>query len=197
MTELVSTMTRNINNTTLGYCCFSLLHKIFQEKYSRKQSDNLISGIHAASALVLANTSLYHLRWVSTASFLFDTIQMIQSGKIGLLQCGYIYHHLASIYLLGCDSREVPIDQIFFWGELSNIFNYPLYHYIHEKREIHTKKIEVLRDLQKILYAWIRLPICTRQMYHFIRKTEAPHHLYALCPVYIMGIIWSMKILSQ
>ena len=186
-----------MNRTAFGYCCFSLLHKIFQLNSSKKQATNLISGIHAVSALVLTNTSLNHLRWVSTAYFLFDTVQTIKSQKIGLLECGYIYHHLASIYLLSCDSNEVPIDQIFFWGELSNIFNYPLYHYIHEKRENHTKKIEILRRLQKMLYAGIRLPLCTKHMIKFARTTEAPHHLYALLPVYIMGIIWSMKILSQ
>jgi len=188
---------QKMNRTAFGYACFSLLHKIFQINNTKKQSDNLISGLHAVSALILTNTSLYHLRWISTSYFLFDIIQTFKHKKLGLLQYGYIYHHLASIYLLSCDSREVPLEQIFFWGELSNIFNYPLYHYIHEKREKHTKKIEIFRKLQKMLYASIRLPVCTKQMITFVRTTEAPHHLYALLPVYIMGIIWSLKILSQ
>ena len=145
---------QKMNRTAFGYCCFSLLHKIFQVKYSKKRSDNLISGLHAVSALILTNTSLNHLRWVSTAYFLFDTVQTFKRGKIGLLQYGYIYHHLASIYLLSCDSREVPLEQIFFWGELSNIFNYPLYHYIHEKRETHTKKNRNIPKITKIIICW-------------------------------------------
>ena len=163
----------------------------------KQQSDNLIAGLHAASAIVLTNTSIPTLRWVSTAYFLFDTVQTFKRGNLGVLQYAYIYHHLASVYLLTCDEKEVPINRIFFWGELSNIFNYPLYHYIHEKQGNHTKKIEIFRKLQKLFYASIRLPLCTKHMYTFATKTGAPHHICVLFPVYIMGIIWSLKILSQ
>ena len=189
--------TQKYKSTTYGYICFSLLHKLFQFKYSKKQSDNIISGIHAASAIVLTNTSIRHLRCVSTAYFLFDTIQTFKRGEIGLLQYAYIYHHLASIYLLTCDSREVPLDQIFFWGELSNIFNYPLYHFIHEKSGDHKNKIAILQILQKMVYAGIRLPLCTKNMIKFVSTNDKPRHLLALFPVYIMGVIWSFKILSQ
>ena len=188
---------RNFRKVTVAYFFMHNLYNFFQKKYTRKQSNNIISGLHALTALVLTNTSINHLRWFSTAYFLFDLIETLRFQKLNAVQLGYIYHHLASIYLLSCDTREIPLDQIFFWGELSNVFNYPLYHYIHEKNGNHEKKIAVFKKLQKMLYAGIRLPVCTKQIIHFARTTTAPHHLYVLSPVYIMGVIWSLKILSQ
>ena len=185
-----------VKKISVQYVFFSLLQKYFQKKYTIEQSNNLISGLHATVAIVLSNTSINHLKWFSSAYFLFDTIQTLKRGNLDLLQYAYLYHHLSSIYLLACDSDEIPLDQIFFWGELSNIINYPLYHYLHKTGD-HKKKIKILKLLQKIMFAGIRLPLCTKKIITFALTTNNPQHLYALFPNYIMGILWSIKILSQ
>jgi hypothetical protein len=122
---------------------------------------------------------------------------MFFSKKIDIMKLAYMYHHFSGIYLLSRDSREVPIGDMLFWGELSNLPSYPLYYYLHEDNSLHKEKIVFLQLLQKILYTGIRVPLLTQKLIQYLLTAPNYKHLFAIMPVYLMGIIWGGKIITQ
>ena len=118
------------------------------------------------------------------------------SKKFNVMKLAYMYHHISGIYVLLCDSRELPIREIMFWGELSNLPSYPLYHLLHVPNP-NQQLTDSFRILQKIVYTSIRIPILTRGMIKYLITRTTNKHLFAICPVYLMGLIWSIKIISK
>jgi len=170
---------------------------ILKKKYSKKQVENIISGGHAVFSLYFSGRNdIKRLRWFSSAYFLHDFFKHFFSKKLDLMKLAYMYHHLSGMYLLSCDSREVPVKDILFWGELSNLPSYLLYYHMHKNIKEPTK-IRFYQMLQKILYCGIRIPVLTQKMVLYIMNDRPKKHMFAIFPVYLMGIIWSIKILSQ
>ena len=176
---------------------FKLSDVILKKKCSKKQAENIISGTHAIVSLYFSGRNdIKRLRWFSSAYFLHDFFKLFYSKKLDLIKLAYMYHHLSGIYLLSCDSREVPVKDMLFWGELSNLPSYPLYYYMHKDRK-QILKIRFYQMLQKILYCGIRIPLLTQKMILYLLKAKSKKHMFAILPVYFMGLIWGIKILSQ
>ena len=188
---------------TLG---FKTLNTMMQFKLSAKQADNIVSGIHAtATTLALfeyfydpTNKNFNSIRSFSTAYFLYDIGQILSYSKFNIMQLSYLYHHLAAIYMLHIPKHIIPVGEILLLGELSNLPTYPLYHYLHTKTA-NKNKIAFLRLLQKFMYVGIRVPIMTQMLIQFLRKPYAPTKkiAYPIFPVWLMGMVWSFKIISQ
>jgi hypothetical protein len=187
----------NIPNFIKTLALFNLGNRFLKKQFSKKQSENIISGIHALSSLYFSGTNdIYNLRWLSIAYFFHDFIQMFFSKKLNIMKLAYMYHHLSAIYILSCDSTKVPIREIMFWGELSNLSNYPLYYLLHRSNS-NTDLINFFRTLQKFLFTSIRIPIFTSGIIQYLINRKTNKHLFAMGPVYLMGLIWSIKILKQ
>lgn len=184
---------------------FFILSKILQYKFPKKQANNIVSGTHAFGATclsLLSKTNIVDislLKNFSSGYFLYDTLQLINKDRQSLMDIGYIYHHLASIYLLNSTVDHALLRNIFFWAELSNLPTYPLYHYIHQKGN-HENKIKKLHQLQKIVFTSIRLIVISRLIHQYFKKRgveSIPKPLLAVLPIYFMGLKWTYKILAQ
>lgn len=187
----------NFVNFLKTWTFFNLSNQFLKKKFSKKQSENMISGIHALFSLYFSGRNdIYNLRWFSTAYFLHDFIQMFFSKKLNLMKLAYMYHHLSGIYILSCDSTEVPVREIMFWAELSNLPSYPLYYLLHRSNS-NNNLIDFFRTLQKFLYTSIRIPILTQGFIRYLIYRKTNKHLLALGPVYLMGLIWGAKIIRQ
>ena len=188
----------DFKNFLKTWAFFSLTNKFLRKKYSKKQSENIISGMHAACSLFFSGpNNIKRLRWFSSAYFVHDFLQIFFSKKLNVMKFGYMYHHLSGIYLLTQDSREVPVRDMLFWGELSNLPSYPLYHYLHQNNNADKQKIIFFQILQKTLYTGIRIPLLSHKLINYLMTTETYKHLFAILPVYLMGIIWGGKIVTQ
>ena len=177
---------------------FNLTNKFLKKKYSKKQSENIISGIHAVCSLFFSGPNdIKRLRWFSSAYFVHDFLQLFFSKKLNIMKIAYMYHHFSGIYLLTQDSREVPVRDMLFWGEISNLPSYPLYHYLHQNNGANRQKIIFLQILQKTLYTGIRIPLLSYKLINYLLKTKTYKHLFTIIPVYLMGIIWGGKIVTQ
>ena len=52
---------------------FNTFNKVFQIKFTKKQSNNIISGIHAFSSLFLSGSNnIKDLKWFTSAYFVYD-----------------------------------------------------------------------------------------------------------------------------
>jgi len=188
----------NFKNFFKTWAFFNITNRILKQKYSKKQSENIVSGIHAICSLFFSGPNdVKRLRWFSSAYFVHDFLQLFLSKKLNIMKFAYMYHHLSGIYLLIQDSREVPVRDILFWGELSNLPSYPLYYYLHQHNDADKKKIIFLQILQKTLYTSIRIPLLSYKLINYLNKTKTYKHLFTIIPVYLMGIIWGGKIVTQ
>ena len=161
----------------------------------RKQASNIISGIHALTSTIISGMDdIKHLRTFSSSYFIYDILNVILFEKNMIKKIIYIYHHTLSIFLLTKDSRQYPIQDIIFWGELSNLPSYPLYYLLHSDKKHYL--IPLFQTLQKILYTGIRIPIITNVMI----KTYKDNNLKMISPfipMYLIGIFWSFRISLQ
>lgn len=195
---LTSKVEFDFKNFLKTWAFFNLTNKFLRRKYSKKQSENIISGIHALCSLFFSGPNdVKRLRWFSSAYFVHDFLQLFFSKKLNIMKLGYMYHHLSGIYLLSQDSRDVPVRDWFFWGELSNLPSYPLYHYLHQNNEVDKKKIIFFQILQKTLYTGIRIPLLSYKLINYLNTTKTYKHLFTIIPAYLMGIIWGGKIVTQ
>jgi len=196
-----------MNDIIINTIGFKALNKIIQLRLSSKLANNIVSGTHAViTTLSLfnyfynpTNIKFNRIRSFSTAYFVYDIGQIISYRKINIMQLSYFYHHLAAIYMLHAPLKHVlPVSEILFLGELSNLPSYPLYHYLHTKNS-NKNKIAFLRLLQKFMYVGIRVPIMSQILVQFLRKpyTPAKKIAYPIFPIWLMGMVWSFKIISQ
>ena len=188
----------------IGYGGFWSINKLLRLFFDIKRASNLTSAFHATNAIILSSLYLKsneyrilnYLTHFSTGYFLFDAIDILYYQKLTPVQLGYIYHHISSLYLVQRQQYPHLVTSVFFWGELSNIPGYFLYHFLHSNGN-HKKKIKFFRHLQKWLYIKIRIFILTKIIYDFIQKNKNISSLLPVFPVYFMGVGWSLKILNQ
>lgn len=186
-----------LSSIFLFYGINILLQNIFPNKIadqftslSHALISSTITGIYIYSSNNLIRYNL--IRNISSGYFIYDIINLLKYRNFSLMNLIYFYHHIASLYILnyGLDDK---ISYLLFWGELSNIPSYFVYYYL--KTDI--KKANRWKYIQKIIYSTIRIPILGYYTYNICKESTDIISLCLGVPVYIMGIIWSLKIIKN
>jgi len=169
----------------------------------RKLSRNAVSLTHASGAIALnamhilwPNTTLFNtcIVW-STGYFLYDIHFILMYEKLNKIRLGYLYHHLATCFILRYPPNLYYTDQMLFWGELSNIPSYFVYHYLHSVPL--SQKLQWWQKVQKIVYGGIRVPVLTWLTMTIWHKAPSKFPLLFVTPVYFMGLAWTIKLLKK
>ena len=129
----------------------------------------------------------------SCGYFIFDFVYILLYDKKSFVSCGYLYHHLVSMYIL-ITGRDYYVYKFLFWAELSNIPSYFVYHFIEIKSE---NNVKLRKKIQSIVYISVRLPILGYLSFDVFNKVENKHPFYICFSIYIMGIIWSFILLND
>ena len=194
-------------NRVASLSFFEYMDLISSNFITPKLSRNIVSATHAIGTIALAGScllvdkkqfeSIYSLvKIFSTGYFLFDSHYILQYEKLTLMRLAGLYHHIAIIYYIHQDPIYYAGHKLLFWGELSNIPSYFVYHYL-QKNLINNYTFKIWSILQKILYTGIRLPILGSIMIDILQKVSRKGPIFLLFPVYLMGIIWTYKLLRQ
>ena len=115
--------------------------------------------------------------------------------KMNMIRLAYIYHHLATSYFITFPPKQYFSDKVLFWGELSNIPSYFVYHYLHSKSN--AKQLIKWKNIQKFVYTSIRVPILTGLIMKGWIKSPNKLPVLTMTPVYLMGLAWTMKLLKK
>ena len=118
---------------------------------------NSTSYFHAITAVAISGNYLLNptqsnydgVKIYSSGYFIYDIISILANWKFNIMNCGYIYHHFASIYLLHQDRIKYK-PALVFLAEISNIPMYYVY-YLHKGNN--SVKLKFWKTMQKILYA--------------------------------------------
>ena len=185
----------------VGFTGFNTLHGVIKEQTQNgHMANNFTALFHAGTAAPIAlsyilsgNAKIYYLlQKFCSGYFAYDTFYTIKYRKYNLTSAMFCYHHLASIYYLHQNPTSYMAHQVIFWGELSNLPSYFVYYYL--KTNKNPKMLKWLKKLQFCLYSFIRLPIMSYLTYTALSTVEDRRPIYAVLPVYLMGLFWSRSL---
>ena len=191
---------------------------------SEKLGMNFTSLTHACISTLLSSIFLYNkyfnnyesvlldntIRTFSASYFIYDNLNCIKNYN-GILRFAYIYHHIASLLALMQYSPNFKIHELLLCAELSNIPSYIVYYYLHQKKKENYsnkdeyfgnfKKVKKWKKIQKYIYCLIRIPIIgyisAEGLYLNYNDNEMLNKVLFTTPVYLMGLIWSYKLVKE
>jgi len=199
-------------NLCISFYPFLAMNNIFNNYFNKKNSRNLVAALHALFSVILNgiylftgnNTIGFISHCLSLGYFSFDLYYMFLFEKINLLRILFIYHHLASIYMIFNHHLIYNSHQLLFFGELSNLPSYVVYHYMHNNTEDVCTYIiiKMFKKIQKIVYGIIRIPIMTYILVNMINTLDFTNPdvvkiVTIISPVYMMGLIWTFKLICE
>ena len=187
------------DNSLIWYYAYFIINNFNQNP---KITSNLISGIHALTTTCLSGYHLYNknsditsLRKFSTSYFIYDTLRILlnKPNKMNLV---FVLHHIICLICWNFSKQEKMkrlILSVFYWGEISNLPSYPIYHLLHTNKQ--SPLILKLRIFQAIFYSSIRIwSIRIFQYYPYKGKFSLIHSAFI---VYFMSLVWVVKLWKQ
>jgi hypothetical protein len=183
---------------------------ILNQNLSINIISNYISLSHALTCVLTNLLYIYYkynsniikniIFYVSTSYFSWDTLKMIINKEYN--NTPYLYHHFVCFYMLykfkksnNKDKDSLLISDIFLIGELSNIFNYLVYHIIHKKYS--NKLIHKIKLIQFIWFFYFRVYYMSKMIYKNFYTIHDRFLAYNLFTVYLMGIFWGSNQLKS
>ena len=184
-------MFRVLGSAVFNYSIFKLLDKNMNSNLSR----NFVAAFHAINVVInilvyfiTENIKFYHdCAYFSSGFFLFDMYYMLKYEKIKTPNLILLYHHVIVIYSLSLQLNYYQDIGLFF-GELSNIPNYFVYH------SLKTNKLDLVfwKKIQKYVYGPIRITFLGYSVYLNYFYAPDRHVLCLAFPIYLMGIGWTI-----
>ena len=182
---------------------FFLVFKILNLNYSFKMAQNFTSGIHLFLSLTINLLYLFFNRMFiyligvvfTTGHYLFDTFYLLTYKKMSLMTAALVYHHLATIYYISHNPRLYLGHIVLILAEISNIPALFIYHYL--KSNPNSPNLQFWKNAQKYIYILIRIPLLIIVAYFIWINTFNLKLMLVCSPVYLMGIIWSIKLLFK
>ena len=193
-------------NYYFSHLFFSILHANLNKKLNSKMANNFTALTHATGCTILAGKYLLNktdsnydaLTAFSSGYFIYDLFFILKYWQPKTINYAYLYHHMASLYLMHQDPTLYKGAHILFFGELSNIPSYLVYYY--QKQPNKHKLVKKLKYLQFLLYACIRVPIMGKILEDVYRTSKTDGNYLPLIvgsPVFLMGLIWTKKLFNK
>ena len=200
---------------TIAFGFFNMVHKANKPTWNNAMCNNFTALTHASLTVLgagsyllskfygdptLSDTLYYSVQSISTGYFIYDMLYIAKNGKRSFLNAVYLYHHLATLYIIHKNPEVYRAGDILFWGELSNIPMYFVYYYM--KNKLHSEKhnnmnLALWKKIQAYMYGIIRWPILSYLTYTTLKKVEDPRPIYVVLPVYFMGIFWTINLFKK
>ena len=188
---------------------YYFLNNLFENYLNKKNARNLVAATHALGSVLLNGTVLFtnnfwlqpYTLYYSIGYFLYDGYYIIRFDKMKFLNYCYLYHHFASLYMLYNHNNLFNVHTILFFAELSNLPSYLIYHNLHLENK-NDNQITLYKNIQKGLYTLIRVPVMSYILKNLIFNLDFNNinniAMFGITfPVYLMGIFWSFRIITE
>jgi hypothetical protein len=182
-------------SSVIGSIPYYIINKVLNQYQNSKLALNSTSFLHASTAILISLIGNVKLMRINTGGyFLFDILYLIKNKKINLMNCVYIYHHIAGLYYMSLDPQIYNWVKIIGWSEISNMPNYIVYYYL--KKGI-TTNIIFWKKIQLIWYGFMRIIVLSYLSYNELNNKIIRKKLYPVIPLYIFGLLWSGTMIKQ
>jgi len=182
---------------------FYAIFRMFCVEYSYKLAENFTSAIHVFLSLVINCAFLYYNQigiyligvLITTSYYIFDLFFLVTYKNFSLMTLAYIYHHIATIIYIHYNPYLYLCHYTLILAEISNIPALFIYYYL--KADPNNSNLVIWKKIQKFVYIIIRIPLLVIIAYFIWINTYDVHAMLICGPVYLMGIIWSIKLISK
>ena len=168
--------------------------------FDKKISKNIISFSHSVICSLLAynnyndneNNQFIYLYYFSTSYFVWDTLNILYNKEWS--NSLYIYHHIVCLYTLNelvNNNNSSLINEIFLIGEVSNFFNFIVYHII--KIKVKTYIINILKVIQLIWFSFFRLIWITYIIFNNFLSIQNRVFFHILLTIHLLSVVWVYK----
>lgn len=181
------------------FLLYNMLFTILKKDQTKKLAANTTSMTHASTAVFIWLFGTPEMFIINSIGYFIHDISyegsILIERKINLMSCTLIYHHLALIYYMTLDPKIFNWFNIIGVGELGNLPNYMVYYYL--KTEPNGDKVKLWKKTQKIVYSIVRIPV---GFYFGLQDVMDPYKLNQIqyiVPLYLIGVIWTIIILTK
>ena len=182
---------------------FNMIFRMLSIEYDTKMAQNFTCGLHILISLCINLFFVYYNQFwiyqlgvlITTGYYIFDIFYLYYYKKLNVMNAALFYHHLATIYYIQLDPYLYLGHLVLIAAEISNIPAIFIYHYLKSNPE--TPKLSWWLKVQKYVYIFIRIPILFTMGYIVWTKTLDNISMMIVAPVLLMGIIWSIKLVTQ
>lgn len=185
-------------NLCLFINAWNLIYIFLNFFYKYNISKNIMHFIHALLFVTYYNNANNNLIYLSLSFYIYDLIYILVNDYS---QYAYIIHHIIAIYGLYLSYNNVMTNMIFeiyYVLEISNFMIYITYHIIKTRSN---KFLHIIVEFfQFIWYSYFRVIIFTNIIYININLIIEKSNIYGyigLILLYIMGILWSIKLIKK
>ena len=199
------------SNYFFPFIFFLDLNNRLNYRFDSRMASNFTALIHASGSTILSGiylsnknkSNLLNMMAYSSGFFLFDAYDILLHWKPSIMNYAYMYHHIASLYLINQSPDVSQGARILFWSEMSNLPSYFVYYYM--KKRTGKSTLTTLKKLQLMAYSFIRIPVLGKILWDVynsistndINKTQKYTSIAIGFPVYIMGLIWTKKLYNK
>jgi len=172
----------------------------YKYKTPNKIFKNFLSFAHSIGVVALSYVFIQSnhsngfiqdtLYYFSRSYFIYDSLQIIISGRVGADKMLVLHHGLSLVSLEGLyiDSEAYSVSYCII--EVSNFFNYIVYHMI--KSHYCEFKILCMKLLQIIWVFYFRI-YCIGNMLYIYGSTVNYNVIIPCSIIYVLGILWWRK----
>ena len=185
-----------MEKSVIGFISYKILNYILEKYTTKKLAMNYTALIHATSASMVWIFGTPYIAITNTGGyFLFDIYYLLKNRKLNLMNSLYYYHHIACLYYMSLSPVKYNWFNAIGVGELSNIPNYFVYHYL--KTDPGSEKLKTWKIVQKVWYGGMRTIVAGVMTYREINHPVRFWKLLPVSPLFILGILWAGVMIKQ
>lgn len=183
-------------SSIVGFVPYYFLNSGLELVTTKKLAMNYTAFFHVTSAccIWLYGTPSFYI-YNSGGYFLFDLYYLLRYRDISFTHTMYYYHHFVCLYYMTLSPIKYNWFNILAFGELSNIPNYIVYHYL--KTDPEGESLKKWRIVQKVWYGSMRIIGASVLTYHELKDPVRFKMLWPVAPLYLLGIGWALTMISQ
>jgi hypothetical protein len=144
-----------------------------------------------SSSIILLSISIFSMYY-----FIFDMYQIYRAHKLYEKRY-YLWHHILMLllhYYAMFSNNTYQYILLFNYGELSNLFTYPTYHYLKLNQ---STKAYYCSLLQCMWFLYYRIWVYSSMLIPFMYSVDSLLLKVLLPTIYIMGFIWGFGLVRK
>ena len=185
-----------MEKSLFGFVSYKLCNYVLQKYTTKKLAWNYTSLIHATTTCFVWTFGTETMMLCNSGGyFLHDIYYILKNEKLNISNLLYFYHHIACLYYMRLSPLKYNWFNIIGVGELSNIPNYFVYHYL--KTDPGSEKLKTWKSVQKVWYGGMRTIVAGVMTYREINHPVRFWKLLPVSPLFILGILWAGIIIKK
>ena len=185
-----------MEKTLFGFVSYKILNYVLEKYTTKKLAMNYTALTHCTSACIVWLFGTPTMMICNSGGyFLFDMYYIFKNRELNLMNLLYYYHHTAFLYYMSLSPLKYNWVNILGVGEVSNLPNYIVYHYL--KTDPTGEQLKKWKIVQKVWYGSMRIIVASILTYNEMNHPERFWKVLPVLPLYGFGLLWAGFMITQ